>query len=149
MMQRCDLRAIALWIVGIAISAHAQPADDPGKAAYEEGRRLYDQKRWTAAIAKFEESYRLRHDAPSLFNIAQAYRLTGDCAHAIVSYRKYKEEFPSAPNLDKVEKFITELEPCAQQQAPVEPPKPTEPPKPPTPNEPPKPPPEPPKPAPV
>jgi tetratricopeptide (TPR) repeat protein len=124
------MRTVILTIVSsLALAtapARSQPAD-PGQAAYEEGRKLYDAHRWQAAIAKFQESYRLRHDAASLFDIAQAYRLTGDCVHAIAHYRQYKQEFPDATNLAKVDKFITELEPCAKEHEPKQQPPPTEP----------------------
>src|SRR5215831_20792767 len=113
------MRALAIAILCCtAMPAQAQPAD-PGQAAYDEGKKLYEQKRWDAAIAQFKESYRLRHDAPSLFNIAQAYRLTGDCVQALVFYRQYKQQFPTATNIDKVDKFIAELEPCAKQREPA------------------------------
>jgi tetratricopeptide (TPR) repeat protein len=131
------IRRATLALLGATAIAAAQP--DPGQAAYEEGRRLYDLQEWDAAIAKFKEAYRLRDkDAASLFNIAQSYRLKGDCGQALAFYRTYKRNFPDEKNLAKVDKFISEMEACA----PPEPPKP-EPPKP----EPPKP--EPPRPVPV
>jgi tetratricopeptide (TPR) repeat protein len=126
------MRRLAILLPTLLALAHApalaQPAADPGQTAYDEGRRLYEQHRWDAAIAQFKESYRLRHDAPSLFNIAQAYRLTGDCARAVEFYRQYKQEFPTAPNIAKVDKFIVDLEACAKEHAPVEPQPPTPPP---------------------
>ncbi len=135
---RCDLLALACCV---AAPAFAQPAADPGQAAYDEGRKLYDRHEWTAAIARFQESYRLRHDAPSLFDIAQAYRLSGDCVQAVAFYRQYEHDFPQATNLAKVDKFITDLAACAKEhEVKVEPPKPPpEAPKPPPPPPPPKP----------
>ena len=56
-------------------AAHAQAPNAAADAAYQEGRRLYDLREWDAAIAKFKEAYRLRPDAQSLYNIAQANRL--------------------------------------------------------------------------
>jgi tetratricopeptide (TPR) repeat protein len=116
------MRALAIAIASsLALaSAHAQPAADPGQAAYEEGKRLYDKHQWESAIAQFKESYRLRRDAASLFNIAQAYRLTGDCFHAVEFYRQYKQDFPDAANIAKVDKFIAELETCAKEHEPHE-----------------------------
>jgi len=93
----------------------AQPASAPNleaDAAYREARRLYDLREWEGAIAKFKEAYRLRPDAPSLFNIAQANRLRGDCAEALSFYKTYKRNFPAAKNIDKVDHFITEMEGC-------------------------------------
>src|SRR5262245_2107850 len=114
------MRGLTIAIVcSLAVRAYAQAPDaDPGLAAYEDGRKLYDQKKWAAAIAKFQESYRLRHDAASLFNIAQSYRLTGDCVLAVKFYREYKQEFPEATNLAKVDKFVAELDACAKEREP-------------------------------
>jgi len=104
-----------LAVLLVATSALAQPAD-PGEAAYQEGRRYYDLRDWDNAIKKFKEAYKLRSDAPSLFNIAQSYRLKGDCVEAIGFYKTYKRNYPTAQNIAAVDKFIAELEPCAQQQ---------------------------------
>ncbi|MBA3396449.1 MAG: hypothetical protein H0T89_27710 [Deltaproteobacteria bacterium] len=103
-------------IVALGAGAHAQPAPDPAAAAYIEARRLYDIKEWDQAIVKFKESYRLKPEARSLFNIAQAYRLKGDCVEAVSFYRTFKRNYP-AEQTEKVDKFIVELEPCAKQQA--------------------------------
>jgi len=105
--------------------AHAQAPADPAEAAYQEARRLYDLREWDAAIAKFKEAYRLRPDAPSLFNIAQSYRLQGDCIEAASFYRTYKRNFPGEKNIDKVDKFIVDMDACAKTQpAKPAPPKP-------------------------
>ena len=87
-------------------------AADPGEDAYAEGRRLYDLQEWDQAIEKFKESYKLRSDGPSLFNIAQAYRLKGDCDSAVRTYKTYKRNFPEAQNIAVVDKLLAELEPC-------------------------------------
>jgi tetratricopeptide (TPR) repeat protein len=118
---------ILATLILTAAAAHAQPAPpnpgDPAEAAYQEGKRLYDIQEWDQAIAKFKDAYRQRSDAASLFNIAQSYRLKGDCANAISFYKTYKRNFPSAENLDKVDKFIAELEPtCPREPAPPLPP---------------------------
>ncbi|MGN6106258.1 MAG: hypothetical protein ACTHU0_14210 [Kofleriaceae bacterium] len=107
-MRRC-------WIVTLLLSLCARAAwADRADDAYQEGRKLYDLREWDAAIAKFKESYKLRPDPRPLFNIAQAYRLKGDCVEAAGSYRTYKRNYPSANNLDKVEKLLAELEPCVK-----------------------------------
>jgi tetratricopeptide (TPR) repeat protein len=118
-MLRCDARSLVLVVaIGLASrAAWSQPASDPAEVAYEEGRRLYDLREWDQAIAKFKEAYRLKPDAKSLFNIAQAFRLKNDCNEAINFYRTYKRNFPNEKNVSKVDKFITELEPCAKEQA--------------------------------
>lgn len=107
----------AVWVI-IAFAAlmrvaHADPAED----AYREGRKLYDLQEWDQAIEKFKIAYKLRSDAASLFNIAQAYRLKGDCPEASRTYKSYKRNFPAAANIDKVDQFIAQLEPCANKPA--------------------------------
>jgi hypothetical protein len=107
---------IVTLLLASATSVAAQPTD-AGEVAYREGRRYYDLREWDKAIASFKEAYRIRSDAASLFNIAQSYRLKGDCVEALGFYRTYKRNFPQATNLDRIDAFITELEPCAKQRA--------------------------------
>lgn len=111
-MNTASLVLIAVLTAGGV--AHAQAPNAPADAAYQEGRRLYDLHEWEAAIAKLKEAYRLRPDAPSLFNIAQANRLKGDCAEALSFYRTYKRNFPAEKNIDRVDKFITEMDACVK-----------------------------------
>ena len=110
-------RIVFVLCLVVATHAAADTPDDPAEAAYREGRRLYDLREWDLAIAKFREAYRLRPDAPSLYNIAQSYRLKRDCMEALGFYKTYKRNYPDAPNLEQVDKFITELQPCADQAA--------------------------------
>lgn len=104
-------------VLGCAQIASAQPADGPAKAAYEEGRRFYDLREWDQAIAKFKEAYRLSSDQASLFNIAQSYRLKGDCVEAVNFYKTYARNFPRERGAARATSFITELDECAKQQA--------------------------------
>ncbi len=117
---------LAMTLFALALAggaAHAQapnpaapnPAAD---AALSEGRRLYDLQEWDKAIAKFKEAYSLREDAAALFNIAQSYRLKGDCAQAAGFYKTFKRKFPNEKNIDKVEKFIVDMETCAKNAKP-------------------------------
>jgi tetratricopeptide (TPR) repeat protein len=114
-----NARSTLIALLLAAGTAYANPAAD---AALSEGRRLYDLQEWDQAIVKFKEAYRLRADAPSLFNIAQSYRLKGDCANAASFYKTFKRNFPKEKNIDKVDKFISEMETCAKSGIkPVEP----------------------------
>ena len=123
------MRGIVILLLAIAVrTATAQPKAPPNPnpaadAALEEGRKLYNVQDWDAAIAKFKEAYTLRPDAASLFNIAQSYRLKGDCAAAAIQYRTYRRSYPNEKNIDKVEKFIVEMDDCAAKtQATTKPP---------------------------
>jgi tetratricopeptide (TPR) repeat protein len=115
-MNRAALAALVL-ATGIV---HAQPAPNAAAdAALTEGRRLYDVREWDKAIAKFKEAYTLRPDAAALFNLAQSYRLKGDCANAAGFYKTYRRNFPTEKNIDKVDKFIVEMDACAKTQPAV------------------------------
>jgi tetratricopeptide (TPR) repeat protein len=105
---------VVLALVGQVAHAQAPAPNSAADAALAEGRRLYDLQEWDKAIAKFKEAYTLRDDAPALFNIAQAYRLKGDCAQAASFYKTFKRKFPKEKNIDKVSKFITDMEACAK-----------------------------------
>ncbi|MEO8707163.1 MAG: tetratricopeptide repeat protein [Kofleriaceae bacterium] len=109
--MRTFRRLAVAVVVGLALASTAVAS--PGDPEYLEGRRFYDLHEWDKAIAAFKDSYRLRTDAASLFNIAQAYRLKGDCLEARSFYMTYQRNFPDASNLAIVEKFLLELEPCA------------------------------------
>ncbi len=101
----------ALLIAG-EVTGYAGPADGPADAAYLEGRRLYDLQEWDGAIAKFKEAYTLRPDEKSLFNIAQVYRLKGDCVQAQSFYKTFRRNFSSSPLAPKADKFIADLDAC-------------------------------------
>lgn len=122
------MKLAALTLLALAGAAHAQaPAPgkpDPAAAAYEEGRRLYDLREWDKAIASFKRSYELAPSARSLFNIAQAYRLSGNCAEARGYYQTYRRNYPDAPNHALVDDFIQQLESCAGKPSDAQPPPP-------------------------
>lgn len=123
-MTRTILPLTSLILLSGAV-AFAQPAPAPAPApvpaasaadaAYQRGRSHYDLHEWDQAIAEFKEAYRLRPDAPSLFNIAQSYRLKGDCGQAAMFYKTYRRNFPAEKNIARVDQFITEMEACAKQ----------------------------------
>src|SRR5262245_2409318 len=99
----------ALLVVATADVAFAQ---DKQKALelYNKGRIQFDLGRWEAAIKLFQESYE-EYPAPALlFNIAQAYRHSGDCKNALFFYRRFLTVKPDADNKTEVEGFISDLE---------------------------------------
>jgi len=113
-VTRASIVLIAALSAGTIAHAQVPAPNATADAAYQEARRLYDLREWDAAIAKFKEAYRIRPDAPSLFNIAQSNRLKGDCTEALNFYKTYKRNFPKEKNIDKVDKFIADMEACAK-----------------------------------
>jgi hypothetical protein len=105
-------------------SASAQPAspapDDRANASaaaalYDEGKRHFDIGEYAQAIASWKQSY-LRSSAPLLlFNIAQAYRLSGNCAQAnrfYLNYRRVENHPKNQAELDKAMARCAGVEPA-------------------------------------
>ena len=72
--------------------SHAQPANDdqsgPG-AAYRKGKTAYDVGNFEEAIAHFKQAYAMQPHEAYLYNIAQAYRQSGDCRNALFFFKRY------------------------------------------------------------
>jgi tetratricopeptide (TPR) repeat protein len=97
-----------LLIVLAAGTAHAQPAaqDDPievAKQLYAEGKRYYDIADYAHAIASWKRAYVASNAPMLLFNIAQAYRLSGNCDEALHVYAAYERAAPDLTNRDDLE----------------------------------------------
>ena len=98
-MTRVVACAIAL-VFGVSVAA-AQPKPEElqrAAALYDRGKRHFDIAEYTAAIAAWKEAYLLSSEPLLLFNIAQAHRLSGDCAQANRFYLNYKRVQPRPPN---------------------------------------------------
>jgi len=89
-----------LALIAFAGSAHAdelRPEQIPPKARAlaDRGRAYHDAGDYPHAISAFEEAYALAPSASLLFDLAQAYRLSGDCDDAVWMYRRYLSSNPS------------------------------------------------------
>jgi tetratricopeptide (TPR) repeat protein len=95
---------LARWLLAIAIlmaarpSAAQQAAPPPGEEGrteaerlFEEANRQFHEGQYRAAIPLFQRAYDLSSEAALIFNIAQSYRLAGDCRPALASYRRFVE----------------------------------------------------------
>ena len=82
---------IAAALVFATGRAQAQSAGDKEKAKllHEAGLAEYQAGRYGAAVAAFRHAYKLVPAPGILFNLAQAYRLKGDCKSARHSYKKF------------------------------------------------------------
>jgi hypothetical protein len=110
-------------VAGLSTAAAADDADPKAKAASEfaEGQRLYDANNYAAAVVKFKAAWELDHDPAYLFNIAQALRFAKQCGESADYYRKFLAQVTSAPNLDKVQEYLAEVDACAKTQQPQQP----------------------------
>src|SRR5690348_11036209 len=83
----CGLGSVLLLIAGTGSSRAASP--DAGQDLTPTARELsdqalhhYQQGEYDAAIEAFMGAFALSNNSGLLFNVAQAYRLKGDCEHA-------------------------------------------------------------------
>jgi len=114
----------AKWMVRGAVlclllaSATSQAQPPPGKpydkerarALYAEGLRHYNVAEYDQAIEAFKGAYLVSGDPRLLFNVAQAYRLKGDCEQALRFYKNFQRENPDAQSAAEVEGAIRKCE---------------------------------------
>ena len=96
----------ALWaLVAVAVMsgdarAQADREDrvkkEQAKALYDEALRHYNVAEYDAAIEGFKESYVISGDPRLLFNVAQSYRLKGNCEEAVRFYKNFLRTHPDA-----------------------------------------------------
>lgn len=105
------LIAVAI-LAALGASAHAEPS---AAQLYDEGQRAFDQGDYATAVARWRSSYQLSRLPLLVLNVAQAYRLVGDCESALGAYRQYVALDPTSGQRALAEGFIGELEPrCGQ-----------------------------------
>jgi tetratricopeptide (TPR) repeat protein len=101
--------------------ARAQPAELPpdrsspnpqARALFAEGLRHYNVGEYDEAIERFRSAYQLDPAAGLLYNLAQAHRLKGDCAEALVLYRRFLATQPAGKSRERTEGRIAEMETC-------------------------------------
>lgn len=104
--------SISLALVLAATSPALADDKAKAKALYEEGLKHYNLAEWQDAIKSWKESYLLSKKPLLLFNIGQAYRLSGDCKQAGVFYDSYQREEPNPKNAAELEEALAL---CAKQ----------------------------------
>jgi hypothetical protein len=115
---------IATLLVGT--HARADGEDDKSKRAaslYDEGKRHFDIGDYTQAITEWKESYLLSGATLLLFNIGQAYRLSGNCAQAnrfYLNYKRAESKIANKADLDKGMAKCAGVEPATGDEPKVE-----------------------------
>jgi tetratricopeptide (TPR) repeat protein len=66
----------------------------------ERGLEHFEQQRYTRAIAEFQRGYAVEPRREFLFALGQAERLQGNCAGAVIYYRKFLSRNPPARQVD-------------------------------------------------
>lgn len=114
-------RAITFAAVLAAASVGPARADNalrperiPNKARQlaEKGRSAHDAGDYPTAVAAFKEAYVLAPSPGLLFNIAQAYRLVGNCDEAAWMYRRFLDTNPIGGHRQLAESHLAAVEKC-------------------------------------
>lgn len=96
--------SVAVILVSL-LASHSVLADkgkNKGKELYEEGLRHYNVSEYAEAIRVWKEAYLISKRPVLLFNLGQAYRLSGDCTQALTFYDSYRREQPNLDNADEL-----------------------------------------------
>jgi tetratricopeptide (TPR) repeat protein len=118
---RTNLRSwgLAVLLLLVARSAAHPASPDGGQDLTPTARELSDQAlrqyqkgELDAAIESFMGAFALSNNPGLLFNVAQAYRLKGDCEHARDYYQRYLGAVPETPFKPSLERRVAEMEAC-------------------------------------
>jgi hypothetical protein len=112
-----------LWCTLVDPAAEGAPEEATIKLAkshYEKGNAAYNLGKFDEAIGWFTNAYEAWPVPDFLYNIAQSYRLAGNCKQALFFYRRYlsiKDRDKDAPLARKerveIERFIKGLTECS------------------------------------
>jgi len=80
------------------------------KRHYDRGQKLFALQKFDKALEQFQKAFDAKPIPEFLFNIGQCHRNLGDYEAAIFSFKRYLKLDPDAPNREKVEELIEELE---------------------------------------
>jgi hypothetical protein len=112
-----------LVLAAILVSAPDQASAESlstAEARFREGLDAYDAHEYDRAATKFEESYRASSKPELLFNIAQTYRLLGDCRRALERLDTFIAAVPPThPLLPRVRAAREQIGSCDTSTPPV------------------------------
>jgi tetratricopeptide (TPR) repeat protein len=115
--MRPRLRSLAFLVAmsagSVTVRAQESSPDEDRPAVartlFSQGRVAYDLGSYDEAITKFRSAYEQVQEPAFLFNIAQAYRLKGDCSRAVDAYRHFLRLSNDSENREAAESHLAEL----------------------------------------
>ncbi len=90
-----------------------EPVPVEAKALAARGGELYGKAEYAGAIAAYKEAYVLAPAPGLLFNLAQAYRLAGNCGDAAYMYRRFLASAPPDDERAVAQTHADSMERCA------------------------------------
>ncbi len=102
-----------LLTASAAAAAPSEEALERAKSASARGRIAHDRGDYDEAVTAYQEAYVLAPSPALLFNLAQAYRLKGDCDNAVLMYRGYLRTRPELQLRQVAEAHLATVELCA------------------------------------
>jgi tetratricopeptide (TPR) repeat protein len=105
------LLAALTLLMGTRIQA-AQAAEAKARALYESGLRHYRAGEYDQAIENLKDSYQVVPAPGLLYDLAQAYRLKGDCREAQRLYRQFLDQAVSGPVTSLARSHLAEMDRC-------------------------------------
>jgi tetratricopeptide repeat protein len=103
---------------GAAREVPPHPVPEKARALADRGRAFHDAGDYTSAIAAFTQAYAMAPRPALLFNLAQAYRLRGNCDDAALMYRRYLATAPDPQGRALAEAHLGAVERCGHPVAP-------------------------------
>jgi tetratricopeptide (TPR) repeat protein len=108
--------AVLAAATGVASAKEPEPPEvipAKARALADKGRAFHDAGDYGNAIISFKEAYVMAPSPGLLFNLAQAYRLQGNCDDAALMYRRYIATGPSDEGKAIAEGHLAMVERCA------------------------------------
>lgn len=103
---------IAVAVALTSTVAASEPVPEKARVLAQQGRASHDKGDYGSAIAAFKEAYVIAPSPALLFNLAQAYRLQGNCDDAALMYRRYLGSNPAADGRTLAEGHLATVDRC-------------------------------------
>jgi tetratricopeptide (TPR) repeat protein len=109
-MRVAVLVSCAMLVGGVAAAA----PDDVARVLTRQGLELYKRGEYQAAIERFKQAYLVAPAPLLLYDVAQAYRLAGDCAQSRRYYVEYQAADADGARRAGVDGRVADMERCAR-----------------------------------
>lgn len=107
------LRVLCTVCVTLVLARVAHAEDAATRAAkrhFDRGQKLFTLGKFDEALEEYQKAFDASPIPDFLYNIGQCHRNLGDYEQAIFSFKRFLQLDPEAPNREKVEIIIDELE---------------------------------------